>query len=183
MLRPFLALFAVAHRSAFAHQACVKLLHAFLYTRLIIFVAKRVGLGSVQTHAKIYAQAVTLGAILSIISSGIPGGVPAYLVAVALVMVLNQRVSMNLTSPVDATVRLGSLPASRVSIPTFVKQIQSTVRQATVGAMDWLGLFEITDIETNRRPPTVPVVIVDEYVEKDPVIIRTLPVDDVPDQS
>ncbi|GKU22965.1 unnamed protein product [Fusarium langsethiae] len=183
ILRPFLALFAVTHNSAFAHQACVKLLHAFLYTRLIIFVAKRVGLGNVQTHAKIYAQAVTLGAVLAIISSGIPGGVPTYLVAVAVVMVLNQRVSMNLASPVHAMTGLGSIPATRVCIPTFVTQIQSAVRLATMVVMEWLGLFEIADIETNHRPPTVPVVIVDEYVEKAPVIIRTLPVDDGPDQS
>ncbi|KAM0364086.1 hypothetical protein ACHAO7_010075 [Fusarium culmorum] len=177
LLRPFLALFAVSKRSAFAHQACIKLLHAFLYTRLIIFVAKRVGMGSVQTHAKTYAQAVTLGAVLAITSSGIPGGVPAYLLAVAVVMVLNQHVSINLASPVHPVAGFGRPPATRVYLPTIVKQIQSKTRRATMGAMEWLGLFEITDIETNRRAPNLPVIVVDEYIEKAPVIIQTLPGD------
>jgi hypothetical protein len=166
ILRPFLAIFAVANRSAFAHQACVKLLHAFLYTRLIIFVAKRVGLGNVQTHAQIYAQAVTLGAVLAIISSGIPGGVPTYLGAVGLVMVFNQRSSMNLASQVHRMAEMERLPATSVCTPTTAKQIQSTIQRAAMGVTQWLGLFDIASIETKHRSHSAPTGDIDEYIEK-----------------
>jgi hypothetical protein len=166
MLRPLLSLAAVIRQDAFAHQACVKLLHAFLYTRLLIFVAKRIGMGMIQTHSTIYAQAVTLGAILAITSSGLPAGVPIYIGAVSLVMVFSQRTSINLPSSahfVDGTERRA---ATRVSRPISAKQTKERIQQTISGVTQWLGLFEIKNFEMKHRSPGVPAGDIDEYTEQ-----------------
>ncbi|KAI8416122.1 hypothetical protein FOFC_02431 [Fusarium oxysporum] len=163
MLRPLLSLAAVVKNDAFAYQACVKLLHAFLYTRLLILVAKRIGLGSVQTYPQIYAQAVTLGAILAIISSGIPAGVPIYIGAVSLVMVFNQRTSLNLASSVDLVDGIEKHAATRAIRPACAKNTTMTVQQAIAAVPQWLGLFQMKNLETGPSSPGIPAWDFDEY--------------------
>ncbi|SPJ81828.1 uncharacterized protein FTOL_09233 [Fusarium torulosum] len=79
IIRPILAVIAVVGKDPDLHGAVVKLLHAFLYARLLIFASKRIRLTKVQSQATIYAQAVFLGAILAIQASGLPGGVAVYI--------------------------------------------------------------------------------------------------------
>lgn len=104
IIRPVLAVVAVARKDARMHGAVVKLLHAFLYTRLLIFASKRIRLSMVQSHATIYAQSVFLGAVLAIELSGLPGGVAVYIAGVGLVMVLNRSVSNHLSRSVFSQV-------------------------------------------------------------------------------
>jgi hypothetical protein len=54
-------------------------LHAFLYNRMIIFLAERFDAGKIHSNAKVYAHAVFLGAIITIHDSGLPAGVPIYI--------------------------------------------------------------------------------------------------------
>jgi hypothetical protein len=166
MLRPVLSLAAVVRQDAFAHEACVKLLHAFLYTRLLIFVAKRIGMGKIQSHSTIYAQAVTLGAILAIISSGLPAGVPIYIGAVGLVMVFNQRTSINLPSSVHLMDGIERRPDTRVIRSTSVKRAKEQIQQAVTKVIQWLGLFEIKGFEMKHLSPAIPAGDIDEYTEK-----------------
>jgi hypothetical protein len=109
IIRPILAVIAVVGKDPHLHGAVVKLLHAFLYTRLLIYASKRIGLTNaskrngltkVQSEATIYAQAVFLGAILAIQASGLPGGVAVYIGAVGIVMVLCRCVSNHLSRSV-----------------------------------------------------------------------------------
>ncbi|KAH6952403.1 hypothetical protein BKA56DRAFT_682171 [Ilyonectria sp. MPI-CAGE-AT-0026] len=93
LMRPFVGLAAIVYQSAAIHRASVKLLHAFLYTRMIIFLAKRFGVGKIHSNATIYAHAVFLGAIIAIHDSGLPAGVPVYIGMVGAVMVLNRYVT------------------------------------------------------------------------------------------
>jgi hypothetical protein len=137
-----------------------------LYTRLLIFVAKRIGMGKIQTHSTIYAQAVTLGAILAIISSGLPAGVPIYIGAVSLVMVFNQRTSTNLPSSVHFVEGIERCAATRVSRPTSVKRTKEKFQQTITGVTQWLGLFEIKSFEMKQRSPGVPAGDIDEYTEQ-----------------
>jgi F0F1-type ATP synthase assembly protein I len=96
IIRPVLAVVTVIRKDPWMHGAVVKLLHAFLYTRFLIFASKRIRLTKVQSQATIYAQSVFLGAILAIESSGLPGGVAVYIASVGFVMVLNRFVSNHL---------------------------------------------------------------------------------------
>ncbi|KAJ0128431.1 Uncharacterized protein HZ326_28472 [Fusarium oxysporum f. sp. albedinis] len=166
MLRPVLSFAAVVRQDAFAHEACVKLLHAFLYTRLLIFVAKRIGLGKIQSHSTIYARAVTLGAILAIRSSGLPAGVPIYVGAVGLVMVFNQQTPSNLPSSVHLMDGIERRPDTRVIRPTSVKRTKEKVEQAVTKVIQWLGLFEIKGFEMKHLSPTIPAGDIDEYTEQ-----------------
>jgi hypothetical protein len=100
IIRPILAVIAVVSKDAGLHGAVVRLLHAFLYTRLLIFGSKRIRLTKVQSQATIYAQSVFLGAILAIQASGLPGGVAVYIGAVGVVMVLCRCVSNHLSRSV-----------------------------------------------------------------------------------
>jgi hypothetical protein len=100
IIRPILAVIAVVGKDPGLHGAVVKLLHAFLYTRLLIFASKRIRLTKVQSQATIYAQSVFLGAVLAIESSGLPGAVAVYIGTVGLVMVLNRSVSSYLSRSV-----------------------------------------------------------------------------------
>ncbi|EEU43741.1 uncharacterized protein NECHADRAFT_82843 [Fusarium vanettenii 77-13-4] len=93
LMRPFVALVALLNQSAFVHRASVKLLHAFLYTRLIIFLGKRFKMNKLHSFATIYAHGVFLGAVIAIHDSGLPAGVPVYIGMVGAVMVLNRYVA------------------------------------------------------------------------------------------
>ncbi|KAL5583994.1 hypothetical protein FOVSG1_015345 [Fusarium oxysporum f. sp. vasinfectum] len=166
MLRPVLSFAAVVRQDAFAHEACVKLLHAFLYTRLLIFVAKRIGLGKIQSHSTIYARAVTLGAILAIRSSGLPAGVPIYVGAVGLVMVFNQQTPSNLPSSVHLMDGIERRPDTRVIRSTSVKMTKEKVQQAVTKVIHWLGLFEIKGFEMKHLSPAIPAGDIDEYTEQ-----------------
>ncbi|ENH71959.1 hypothetical protein Focb16_v005580 [Fusarium oxysporum f. sp. cubense] len=166
MLRPALSLAAVVRQDVFAHEACVKLLHAFLYTRLLIFVAKRIGLGKIQSHSTIYARAVTLGAILAIRSSGLPAGVPIYVGAVGLVMVFNQQTPSNLPSSVHLMDGIERRPDTRVIRSTSVKRTKEKVEQAVTKVIQWLGLFEIKGFEMKHLSPAIPAGDIDEYTEQ-----------------
>ncbi|RTE68071.1 hypothetical protein BHE90_017552, partial [Fusarium euwallaceae] len=99
LMRPFVGLTALVYQSPSIHRASVKLLHAFLYTQMIIFLAKRFGVGRIQSNATIYAHAVFLGAIIAIHDSGLPAGVPVYIGMVGAVMVLNRYVADRLARP------------------------------------------------------------------------------------
>ncbi|KAJ3453549.1 hypothetical protein MRS44_017796 [Fusarium solani] len=48
LMRPFVGLTALVYQSPSIHRASVKLLHAFLYTRMIIFLAKKFGMRAVM---------------------------------------------------------------------------------------------------------------------------------------
>ncbi|KAK2122240.1 hypothetical protein NOF04DRAFT_1374332 [Fusarium oxysporum II5] len=157
---------AVVRQDVFAHEACVKLLHAFLYTRLLIFVAKRIGLGKIQSHSTIYARAVTLGAILAIRSSGLPAGVPIYVGAVGLVMVFNQQTPSNLPSSVHLMDGIERRPDTRVIRSTSVKRTKEKVEQAVTKVIQWLGLFEIKGFEMKHLSPAIPAGDIDEYTEQ-----------------
>ncbi|KAG8664215.1 hypothetical protein FPOAC2_13884 [Fusarium poae] len=102
IIRPVLAVVTVIRKDPWMHGAVVKLLHAFLYTRFLIFASKRIRLTKVQSQATIYAQSVFLGAILAIESSGLPGGVAVYIASVGFVMVLNRFVSNHLCRSPEA---------------------------------------------------------------------------------
>ncbi|SCN99760.1 uncharacterized protein FFB20_10988 [Fusarium fujikuroi] len=166
MLRPVLSFAAVVRQDSFAHEACVKLLHAFLYTRLLIFMSKRIGMGKIQSHSTIYAQAVTLGAILAIISSGLPAGVPIYIGSVGLVMVFNQQTPSNLPSSAHLTGANGRSPDTRVVGSTSVKRTKESVERAVTKVIQWLGLFEINGFEMKHLSPGIPAGDFDEYAEK-----------------
>lgn len=78
LIRPFVALIALLNQSVFVHRALVKLLHAFLYTQLIIFLAKRFKMNKIHSFATIYAHGVFLGAVIAIYDLGLPAGVPVH---------------------------------------------------------------------------------------------------------
>ncbi|SCV61396.1 uncharacterized protein FFFS_15966 [Fusarium fujikuroi] len=166
MLRPVLSFAAVVRQDSFAHEACVKLLHAFLYTRLLIFMSKRIGMGKIQSHSTIYAQAVTLGAILAIISSGLPAGVPIYIGAVGLVMVLNHRTPIDPLSSAHLTDAIERRPDTRVIGSAYVKRTKGNVERTVTKVIQWLGLFEIKGAEMKHLSPGIPAGDVDEYTEK-----------------
>ncbi|RMI93959.1 hypothetical protein CDV36_016510, partial [Fusarium kuroshium] len=64
LMRPFARLTALVYQSPSIHRASVKLLHTFLYTRMIIFLVKRFGVDKTHSNTTIYAHAVFLGAIM-----------------------------------------------------------------------------------------------------------------------
>lgn len=97
LMRPFVALTSLLNQSVFVHRASVKLLHAFLYTRLIIFLAKRFKMNKIYSFSTIYAHGVFLGAVIAIHDSGLPAGVPVYIGMVGAVMGLNRYVADSYT--------------------------------------------------------------------------------------
>jgi hypothetical protein len=117
IIRPILAVIAVIGKDPGLHGAVVKLLHAFLYTRLLIFASKRIRLTKVQSQATIYAQSVFLGAVLAIEPSGLPGAVAVYIGTVGLVMVMNRSVSNYLFRSVCPLAEsIGSFSLTRLQI-------------------------------------------------------------------
>lgn len=108
LMRPFIGLAAIVHQSATIHRASVKLLHTFLYTRMIIFLAKRLSVGKIHPNTIIYAHTVFLGAIISIHDLGLPASIPIYIGLVGVVMVLNQYVADRLAKFVTISDHLSS---------------------------------------------------------------------------
>lgn len=92
-LRPIIGVVAFVSGSPDYHCASVKLVNAFIFTRMIIFVARALRLGKIHSQPTIYAYAVFLGGVLSVYESGLSGGVPAYIGLVAMLTALNQYVS------------------------------------------------------------------------------------------
>jgi hypothetical protein len=139
IIRPILAVMAVVRKDSSLHGAVVKLLHAFLYTRLLIFASKRIRLTKVQSQSTIYAQSVFLGAVLAIQSSGLPGAVAVYIGAVGLVMVKNRSVSNHLSRSVcPLSESIGNFSLTRLQI-TRGSQIFLTILStfSTILFMDW----------------------------------------------
>ncbi|KAH7183781.1 hypothetical protein BKA60DRAFT_532459 [Fusarium oxysporum] len=161
IIRPILAVMAVVRKDSSLHGAVVKLLHAFLYTRLLIFASKRIRLTKVQSQSTIYAQSVFLGAVLAIQSSGLPGAVAVYIGAVGLVMVKNRSVSNHL---------------SRSAVKS-----SSRLYQLLVESCLWIGLTELSSIKAHE-PLALASCANDEYTDdktaggdkKDPQSRRSL---------
>ncbi|UPK92548.1 hypothetical protein LCI18_003483 [Fusarium solani-melongenae] len=97
LMRPFVAVVALLYQSVFVHRAAVKLLNAFLYTRLVIFFAKRFKMNKIHPFATIYAHGVFLGAVVAIYDSGLPARVLVYIGMVGAMMVLNRYVADSCT--------------------------------------------------------------------------------------
>ncbi|KAH6868986.1 hypothetical protein B0T10DRAFT_419069 [Thelonectria olida] len=93
LVRPFLSAAAFLAHDPFLHQASVKLLNAFVYTRILIFLGKRLRLNKVYSYSTIYAHGVFLGALMAFYESKLPGGVPLYIAAVAVITALNRYTS------------------------------------------------------------------------------------------
>ncbi|KAH7184119.1 hypothetical protein DER44DRAFT_682294 [Fusarium oxysporum] len=144
IIRPILAVMAIVRKDSSLHGAVVKLLHAFLYTRLLIFASKRIRLTKVQSQSTIYAQSVFLGAVLAIESSVLPGAVAVYIGAVGLVMVMNQSVSNHL---------------SRSAIKS-----SSRLYQLLVESCLWVGLTELSSIKAHE-PLALASCASDEYTD------------------
>ncbi|KAH7142467.1 hypothetical protein DER46DRAFT_518474 [Fusarium sp. MPI-SDFR-AT-0072] len=161
IIRPILAVMAIVRKDSSLHGAVVKLLHAFLYTRLLIFASKRIRLTKVQSQSTIYAQSVFLGAVLAIESSGLPVAVAVYIGAVGLVMVLNRSVSNHL---------------SRSAVKSY-----SRLYQLLVESCLWIGLTELSSIKAHE-PLALASCANDEYTDdktaggdkKDPQSRRSL---------
>ncbi|KAH7183728.1 hypothetical protein BKA60DRAFT_613876 [Fusarium oxysporum] len=164
---PILAVMAIVRKDSSLHGAVVKLLHAFLYTRLLIFASKRIRLTKVQSQSTIYAQSVFLGAVLAIESSALPGAVAVYIGAVGLVMVMNRSVSNHLSR----------------SIADHERQSKSYSRlyQLLVESCLWIGLTELSSIKAHE-PLALASCANDEYTDdktaggdkKDPQSRRSL---------
>jgi hypothetical protein len=144
IIRPILAVMAIVRNDSSLHGAVVKLLHAFLYTRLLIFASKRIGMNKVQSQSTIYAQSVFLGAVLAIESSGLPGAVAVYIGAVGVVMVLNRSVSNHLSRSREAV------------------KSSSWFYQLFVQSCLWIGLTELSSIKA-REPLALASCVSDEY--------------------
>ncbi|RSL39516.1 hypothetical protein CEP54_016309 [Fusarium duplospermum] len=149
LMRPFVGLTALVYQSPSIHRASVKLLHAFLYTRMIIFLAKRFGVGRIQLNATIYAHAVFLGAIIAIHDSGLHAGVPVYISMVGAVMVLNRYVADRLTSSWT----------SEVSMPIWERNLMRVLL--------WLGLANLEAIKEDDRSSKLSCPVNDEYVQEE----------------
>ncbi|KAH8661193.1 hypothetical protein BGZ61DRAFT_485539 [Ilyonectria robusta] len=148
LMRPFIGLAAIVYQSASIHRASVKLLHAFLYTRMIIFLAKRFGVGKIHSNATIYAHAVFLGAIIAIDDSGLPAGVPVYIGMVGAVMVLNRYVAN----------RLARSSASEVSMSIWERTLMCVLL--------WLGLANLEAIKEHDHSSKPTPSANDEYVQE-----------------
>ncbi|EXA28485.1 hypothetical protein FOVG_19915 [Fusarium oxysporum f. sp. pisi HDV247] len=163
IIRPILAVMAIVRKDSSLHGAVVKLLHAFLYTRLLIFASKRIRLTKVQSQSTIYAQSVFLGAVLAIESSALPGAVAVYIGAVGLVMVMNRSVSNHLSR-------------SREAVKSY-----SRLYQLLVESCLWIGLTELSSIKAHE-PLALASCANDEYTDdktaggdkKDPQSRRSL---------
>ncbi|KAF4451495.1 hypothetical protein F53441_5537 [Fusarium austroafricanum] len=146
IIRPILAVIAVVGKDPGLHGAVVKLLHAFLYTRFLIFASKRIRLTKVQSQATIYAQSVFLGAILAIQAAGLPGGVAVYIGAVGVVMVLSRCVSNHLSRSREAA------------------RSASLLDQLLVRPCLWIGLTELGSIRAHQ-PLALASCANDEYTD------------------
>ncbi|KAM5529367.1 hypothetical protein FOXYSP1_17211 [Fusarium oxysporum f. sp. phaseoli] len=163
IIRPILAVMAIVRKDSSLHGAVVKLLHAFLYTRLLIFASKRIRLTKVQSQSTIYAQSVFLGAVLAIELSALPGAVAVYIGAVGLVMVMNRSVSNHLSRSREAV------------------KSSSRLYQLLVESCLWIGLTELSSIKAHE-PLALASCANDEYTDdktaggdkKDPQSRRSL---------
>ncbi|KAJ3453902.1 hypothetical protein MRS44_018534 [Fusarium solani] len=168
LMRPFIGcLAALVYQSPCAiHRASVKLLHAFLYTRMIIFLAKRFGVGKIHSNATIYAHAVFLGAIIAIHDSGLHAGVPVYISMVGAVMVLNRYVADRLTRcvtlndplPMQKPNAVDSSWTSKVSMPIWERNLMRVLL--------WLGLANLEAIKEHDRSSKLSCPVNDEYVQE-----------------
>ncbi|RSL48170.1 hypothetical protein CEP54_013063 [Fusarium duplospermum] len=165
LMRPLLALIAIGYENAFIHEASVKLLHAFLYTRLIIFLAKRIGMNKVQSYATVYAHAVSLGAIVAIHYSGLPGGVPVYIGAVGVVMVFNHRMSAALSKSAESGRYTQDTTSQSISRHIGPEGIKSAFGEALMRMSLWIGLVNIETIKAQDRSSIASAWTGDEYVE------------------
>ncbi|KAI8710355.1 hypothetical protein NCS52_01580500 [Fusarium sp. LHS14.1] len=166
LMRPFIGLAALVYQSPSIHRASVKLLHAFLYTRMIIFLAKRFGVGKIHSNATIYAHAVFLGAIIAIHDSGLHAGVPVYISMVGAVMVLNRYVADRLTRcvtlndplPMQKPNAVDSSWTSKVSMPIWERNLMRVLL--------WLGLANLEAIKEHDRSSKLSCPVNDEYVQE-----------------
>ncbi|KAI8648126.1 hypothetical protein NCS56_01544600 [Fusarium sp. Ph1] len=165
LMRPLLALIAISYENAFIHEASVKLLHAFLYTRLIIFLAKRIGMNRVQSSATVYAHAVFLGAIVAIHYSGLPGGVPIYIGAVGIVMVFNNRMTAALSNSAESGQYARDITSQSISRHIGQGGIKSAFGQALMRVSLWIGLVDIETIKVQDRSSMTSSWAGDEYIE------------------
>ncbi|CAG9984402.1 unnamed protein product [Clonostachys byssicola] len=144
ILRLSTGLAAYITRSDALHRGTIRMLNAFLYTRMLIFLSKRTGLDTIQSKASVYSQSVFLGAVIAIYESGVSGAVPLYILSVGFVILLNHHISL---------------------------QINSQIVQFYHTLMLWLGLAELRSIRTHFHPPELDAGISDQYVvdAEDPV--------------
>ena len=94
--RPVLSGLAFWLQAAALHRSSVKIINAFVYTRLIIFLAYRLRLNAMYKDSTLYAIGVFFGGLLGVNDSGLSGGVPAYILAVGIAILLNSSVSAKL---------------------------------------------------------------------------------------
>jgi hypothetical protein len=93
LLRMTVGVLAYSLQNVLLYRGAVRLLDAFFYTRFVIFLGHRLGLGSVYKGSTIYMIGVFLGALLSMHESQVPGAVPAYVLAVGVLVMINRGVS------------------------------------------------------------------------------------------
>ncbi|VUC31370.1 unnamed protein product [Clonostachys rosea] len=144
ILRLSTGLAAYIMKSSALHYGAVRMLNAFLYTRLLIYLCKRTGLDTIQSKSSVYSQSVFLGAVIAIYESGVSGAVPLYILSVGLVVLLNHHVSLG---------------------------IGSQTLQFCRTLMLWLGLAELGSIRAHSHPPELDAGVSDQYVvdAEDPV--------------
>lgn len=88
-----LSLCAFARQNSGLHRQSVSLVHGFVYTRIAIFAANILGFDKLEAPSTIYAQGVFVGGLIAVSEGGMQGGIHIYVTGVALIMVLNRKVS------------------------------------------------------------------------------------------
>ncbi|KAG8905201.1 hypothetical protein FRB99_000470 [Tulasnella sp. 403] len=88
ILRIAPALLAWKNQDPLLHETAVKLLHAFAFTRVLIYVAGIIGL--FKSYAEVYSFGVFVGAVLAFLNCPQPQFANVYIVTVFLVVLVNQ---------------------------------------------------------------------------------------------
>lgn len=96
VIRPAITLAAYALGNPNLHRSSIKILNGFVYTRVLIWLVKRLDL--VQAYQDAYNLSVFGAALLAISESPINYGPHIYVCTVALVALLNQSISTRLES-------------------------------------------------------------------------------------
>ncbi|KAH6889848.1 hypothetical protein B0T10DRAFT_561427 [Thelonectria olida] len=144
-VRPVLSTLAFIHGDAGMHRASVKLLNGYLYVRVYIFLAEGSGLNKTYSYSTIYAQSIFLASVLAFYESGLPGGLPGYLVLVGVLTTLNRASSEQMRS------------ISRNGGPAVKKKV--------IRLLHWIGLAELDTIKKFSNDSQVPKKIEDEYMQ------------------
>lgn len=95
LLRPILTVLGMIYDRADLHKSSLQILHAFIYTRYLIYLWSKTGL--LDKHSDVYMMAVFTAAILAMMDTPFPATLSkAYILCVAAISLLNHWTSQQL---------------------------------------------------------------------------------------